>query len=166
MAALNASARAAIRAEGFTLAAWAAMWGYRDGKWGGDRCGCFDDRCIGHHHEGEEGCGCLETMISDAVAWRQAIRDINTVELAGGPYGLFQWVSVTTPGVLATVSASQGSVGPTVNGVVQVREAESVVRIEPREGWTATVAHLEDGRIEIRLVKTPGQPPTDGADHA
>jgi hypothetical protein len=152
MTALSAAARSAIRDAGVPLAEWMRMWGYEGERWGGDRCGCFDDRCIGHHHEAPDDCGCLETMISDAVAWRHATRSVNSVELAGGPYGLFQWVTVSTPAVLATVSTSQGSAGPVVNGVMQVRPAESVVRIEPREGWTAEVTQ-ENGRLEIRLVK-------------
>lgn len=146
MSALNAAARSAIRDAGFTRAEWLRMWGYAGTTWGGDRCGCFDDRCIGHHHEGAEGCGCLPAMIEDAVAWRRATRDINSVELAGGPYGLFQWVNVRTPGVLATVSTSRGGSGRP--------QGESVVRIEPREGWTAEVTQ-ENGRMEIRLVKAP-----------
>ena len=154
MTALNAAARAAIRDAGFTRAEWLRMWGYADTTWGGDRCGCFDDRCIGHHHEGAEGCGCLETMISDAVAWRTATRNPNAVELVGGPYGLFQYVNVSAPGVLAAVSTSAGGVGMPVNGVARTRPGESVVRIEPREGWTAEVTE-ENGRIEIRLVKAP-----------
>jgi hypothetical protein len=164
MTALNAAARAAIRGAGFTRAEWLRMWGYAGTTWGGDRCGCFDDRCIGYHHEGADGCGCLESMIDDAVAWRAATRNPNSVELTGRSYGLFQYVTVTTPAVLAHVSASRGWTGPRVNGVVQTRPAESVVRIEPREGWTAEVTQ-ENGRIEIRLVKAPvpGLSSEDGA---
>lgn len=158
MTGLSATARAAIREAGIPLAEWMRMWGYAGTTWGGDRCGCFDDRCIGHHHEGADGCGCLETMISDAIAWRRATRSINSVELAGGPYGLFQWVSVSTPAVLATVSTSRGSIGPTVNGVLQERPAESVVRVETRAGWSPVVTHEERHGIKemvIRFVKAP-----------
>jgi hypothetical protein len=154
---LNATASRAIREAGFTKAQWAAMWGYTGGEWGGDACGCFDDRCIGHHHEGAGGCGCLESMIDDAVAWRTATRNPNSVELIGRSYGLFQYVTVTTPAVLAHVSTSQGGIGPRVNGVVQTRPAESVVRIEPRDGWTAEVTTGQDGRITIRLVNGGAQ---------
>lgn len=143
MTKLNADARAAIREAGFTAAQWAAMWGYR-GEWGGDACGCFDDRCIGHHHYGANDCGCLETMLSDATAWRAAIRELNRVALAHAPYGLYRWVDVSTPESLVTVSTSAGSAA---------RPQESVVRIEARDGWTATVGQDEHGRMEIRLVK-------------
>ena len=158
MAPLSAAARTAIRESGIPLAEWFRMWGYAGRQWGGDRCGCFDDRCIGHHHDGADGCGCLATMIDDAIAWRRATRNVNSVELAGRPYGLFHYVSVSTPAVLATVSVSQGYVGPKVNGVVQQRPAESVIRIEARDGWTAAVTHEEQHGVKqmvIRLVKAP-----------
>jgi hypothetical protein len=152
MTALNAVAKAAIREAGFTLAEFARVHGSPDGKWSGDACGCTDSRCAnGFHHMGPDDCGCLPTLLDQAVAWREATRWPNSVELAA-PYGIYNWVSVSTPGVLATVSATAG--GPRYNAADA--PAESVVRIEPREGWTATVAHLEDGRIEIRLAKTAG----------
>jgi len=148
MTKLNAAARAAIREAGFTAAQWAAMWGYESGKWGGDVCGCFDDRCAnGFHHMGEDDCGCLQTMLDDAVAWRAAAAYPNSVQLAA-PYGLFRYVSVSTPGVLATVSATAGGFRPG-------SPAESVVRIQAREGWTATVGEDQHGRMEIRIVKAP-----------
>lgn len=159
MTALDAPARAAIRGQGFSLAEWSVMWGYGGGTWGGDSCGCSDDRCAnGFHHMGASDCGCLQSMLDDAVAWRTAVREPNRVELAGGPYGLFQYVNVTTPAVLATVSTSQGGIGMPVNGVAQQRPAESVVRIEVREGWSAEVTHEDNHGVRqmvIRLVKAP-----------
>ena len=141
---LNATTRAALRDAGFTPAQWARMWGYR-GEWGGDQCGCFDDRCAnGFHHSGINDCGCFPTMLDDAIAWRQASAGVNEVALAARPFGLFRYVTVSTPGVLATVSATAG-------GIPAGEPAESVVRIEPRDGWTAEVAQ-EDGKITIRLV--------------
>lgn len=143
MAGLNAAARAAIREAGFTQAEWAAMWGYRDGEWGGDKCGCRDPRCMdGFHHFPDGDCGCLEALLDDAVAWRAAAREPNRVALAP-PFGLFRWVDVTTPGSVVTVSATAGSPGP----------EESVVRIEARDGWTATAGEDEHGRTVVRLVK-------------
>lgn len=161
MTALNAAALAAIRDAGFTRAEWLRMWGYGGTTWGGDRCGCFDDRCIGHHHEGAEGCGCLETMIADAVAWRTATRRPNSVELVGGPYGLNQWVSVSTPAVLAAVSTSRDWTGIPVNGVAREDPAESVVRIETREGWSAAVTHEDNHgvrQIVIRFARVAPEP--------
>ena len=160
MTALSATALSAIRAAGFTRPEWLRMWGYDSGTWGGDRCGCLDDRCIGHHHEGAEGCGCLETMINDAVAWRTATRNPNSVELAGGPYGLNQWVNVTTPAVLATVSTSREWTGIPVNGVARVDPAASVVRIEAREGWSATVTHEENHGVKTMVIRFGKAAPT------
>ena len=150
MAKLNTQASRAIREAGFTKAQWAAMWGYTGGEWGGDECGCFDDRCIGHHHDGSAGCGCLESMLDDAVAWRRATRRPNDVELAA-PIGIFRFVTVTTPGTAVTTSASAGLIG--------TFKEETIVRIQPREGWTAEVTQ-KDGKIEIQIVKAAS--PADG----
>lgn len=159
MTALSATALATIRSAGFTRAEWLRIWGYQGTTWGGDRCGCIDDRCIGHHHEGADGCGCLEAMISDAVAWRRATRSPNSVELVGGPYGLFQYVHVTTPGAVATVSASRGGMGE--------RQGESEIRIEAREGWSIAVTHEDRHGVRqmvIRFAKIP--PPAETAETA
>lgn len=146
MAALNAAARAAIREAGFTPSQWAKVCGYADGKWHGDPCGCTDTgRCMnGFHHDPEEECGCLRTMIDDAVAWREAATEPNRVALSA-PFGLNRWVDVSTPGTLVTVSATSGSPGV----------EQTVIRIEAREGWTATVGEDKYGRMEIRIVRAP-----------
>jgi hypothetical protein len=147
MTALNAAARGAIREAGFTAAEFARMCGYQDGKWRGDACGCTDTgRCMnGFHHFPDDECGCLRTLLDDAVAWRAAVCEPNSVALAA-PFGLFRWVNVTTPGSLVTVSATAG-------GFRAADPAESVVRIEARDGWTATVGEDEHGRMEVRIVK-------------
>lgn len=149
MTALNAAAKAAIREAGFTLAEFAKMCGYQDGKWHGDACGCTDTgRCMnGFHHFPDDECGCLRTMLDDAVAWRAATREPNEVTLAA-PFGLYRWVNVTTPSALVTVSATAGT-----PGAASPRAEESVVRIEAREGWTATVGEDERGRMVVRLVR-------------
>lgn len=153
MATLTPRARQAIREAGFTVAEFARMHGYADGKWHGDVCGCTDTgRCAnGFHHMGTDDCGCLPVLLEQAAAWRAATRWPNTVELAA-PMGLFNWVSVSTPGALATVSAT--------GGYPATGEPEkSVVSIEPREGWTAEVGTDQHGRIEIRIVRSaPSQP--------
>jgi hypothetical protein len=152
--ALNAAALRAIRDAGFTRAEWARMNGNPDGKWSGDQCGCPDDRCAnGFHHIGVNDCGCLPTLLDRSVAWRTATRYPNSVELVGGPYGLFQYVNVSTPAVLATVSTSQSGIGMPVNGVVQERPGESVVRIETREGWSATVTEEEHYGIRKMVIR-------------
>ena len=146
MTALNATAKAAIKEAGFTLAEWTRMHGGLDGTWTGDQCGCPDDRCAnGFHHMGTTDCGCLPTLLDQAVTWREATRDPNRVALAA-PAGLYGWVDVSADAALVTVSATSG----------QPDGANAAVRIEPREGWSAVIAE-RDGRIEIRLVKVvPG----------
>jgi hypothetical protein len=52
---------------GVTIAGYIRSY-YPDGKWGGDTCGCFDDRCIGYHHDASDPCGCLEACLDDYVA--------------------------------------------------------------------------------------------------
>lgn len=70
MTELNATAKAALRDYGLTPAGWARANGYEDGKWGGDVCGCPDDRCAnGFHHMGEDDCGCLPTLLADPPPW-------------------------------------------------------------------------------------------------
>jgi len=64
---LNDTAKATLRAADVTQAEWARANGYRDGKWGGDVCGCTDTgRCAsGFHHDGPDDCGCLPTMLAE-----------------------------------------------------------------------------------------------------
>jgi hypothetical protein len=87
-------------------------------------------------------------ILDDAIAWRAATREPNSVALAA-PSGLYRRVDVSTPGTLVTVSATAASPGARTP-----RPEETVVRIEAREGWTATVGEDQYGRMEIRLVKT------------
>ena len=69
MTKLNATAKAMLRDAGITQAAWFRANGY-DGNWGGDICGCPDSRCAnGFHHEGEDDCGCLPTLLADPPPW-------------------------------------------------------------------------------------------------
>ncbi len=55
------------RAQRTTIAGYIRFNGFSDGKWGGDRCGCRDDRCIGYHHYDETDCGCLEVILAEYV---------------------------------------------------------------------------------------------------
>ena len=63
MARLNESARLTLRNAGLSPTDWAHAHGYSDGKWGGDQCGCPDDRCIGYHHDDPDECGCLPSLL-------------------------------------------------------------------------------------------------------
>jgi len=68
MSALNAAAKAALKAHGVSQAEWARR-NFSSGRWGGDACGCPDDRCIGYHHDDAGDCGCLPALLADPPAW-------------------------------------------------------------------------------------------------
>lgn len=61
---LSPLARSEIRDAGLTIASYTRHW-WPDGKWGGDSCGCPDDRCRGFHHDPDEDCGCLPVCIAE-----------------------------------------------------------------------------------------------------
>lgn len=64
MAQLTRDARNAIKSSGITIAAYIRDHG--DGRtWHGDKCGCSDDRCIGHHYDEGEECRCLPVLIRE-----------------------------------------------------------------------------------------------------
>lgn len=70
MSRLNKAARERIKASGLTIAEYVRYHfvgrpGERaDAIWGGDACGCSDDRCKdGFHHQPDEDCGCLPVLI-------------------------------------------------------------------------------------------------------
>lgn len=66
MSRLNKAARARIQASGLTVAHY-VRYHFPSGKWGGDACGCSDDRCKdGFHHQPDEECGCLPVLIEQA----------------------------------------------------------------------------------------------------
>lgn len=66
MGSINKQALAEIRWAGLTRAAYVGF-SSDDGIWYGDRCGCFDDRCIGHHHNDGERCHCLQPCIDQVL---------------------------------------------------------------------------------------------------
>jgi hypothetical protein len=68
MAALNAAAKAALKAARVSQAAWARANYMESGQWSGDACGCPDDRCIGFHHFGPDDCGCLDVLLTRYLA--------------------------------------------------------------------------------------------------
>ena len=78
MTALNATAKAQLRAAGITQADWARTSAGQlpaascTPEWTGDACGCPDDRCIGFHHYGPDDCGCLDVLISQYDGPRKA----------------------------------------------------------------------------------------------
>ena len=63
MSTLNKTARRRIQAFGLTVAGY-TRYHFPSGKWGGDACGCADDRCKdGFHHMPDEDCGCLPVLL-------------------------------------------------------------------------------------------------------
>ncbi len=55
-------------AERTTIAGYVRYQGYASVReWGGDRCGCPDDRCIGYHHDDETDCTCLPVWLDEYV---------------------------------------------------------------------------------------------------
>lgn len=64
---LTPAAVEALADAGLTPEGWRQRH-YPTSGWGGDACGCTDDRCIGHHHDADEDCGCLPELLKDAQA--------------------------------------------------------------------------------------------------
>lgn len=64
MARLTTRAREELRAADVTPKAWARRF-FGEDTWGGDTCGCPDDRCAGHHHDEDDECGCLRALLDD-----------------------------------------------------------------------------------------------------
>ena len=62
---LNEEAREFLDGRGISVREWAKHWQDGDPEWHGDACGCPDDRCIGHHHEAGEQCGCIRSLVRD-----------------------------------------------------------------------------------------------------
>lgn len=64
---LTPKARYEIKCSGATIAGFTrSRW--PDGKWGGDSCGCTDDRCSGYHHDEHEECDCLAVLLAEYAA--------------------------------------------------------------------------------------------------
>lgn len=66
---LTADARDTLRAHDVSQAHWIRHHFGADAKsWHGDACGCPDDRCIGFHHDRQDDCQCLPTLLRDLAA--------------------------------------------------------------------------------------------------
>ncbi|MEU4674472.1 hypothetical protein AB0F91_42575 [Amycolatopsis sp. NPDC023774] len=59
---LNPEARERLAAAGISPTEWARR-NFQTEQRFGDACGCFDDRCIGHHHDVDDACGCLSALL-------------------------------------------------------------------------------------------------------
>lgn len=154
MTKLNDSALQVLADAGITEAEWIAYAGWLDvvtdedgqrrrvpaTEWGGDACGCDDDRCIGYHHDPGEECGCLPVLIEKRAQDHEA-------------YAIWQ-------DYLAAVEASDG-VGDQAACAAATSRAEAwVKRSRPyalssaldvvvlgKRGISATFPALRDGRI-------------------
>ena len=106
MSALNENALAELESIGLTEREWARV-NWMRGAWSGDRCGCMDDRCIGHHHASEDNCGCLPAALAD---W-----------FNGDPFRVF---AVKPPGPLSRLRRVRGYLQQ--NGFDYTRQPTSV----------------------------------------
>lgn len=61
---LDPEARETIRAAGLSIPAYIRRH-FPDGRWQGDICGCPDDRCVGHHHDASDPCGCIAVLVAE-----------------------------------------------------------------------------------------------------
>lgn len=86
MTKLNSEARRVLADAGLTVRDWITYGGWLtdvtdeagnrewipETEWRGDECGCTDDRCVGHHHDEHEECGCLPALIQERTKAREA----------------------------------------------------------------------------------------------
>lgn len=97
MAGLSRAARAEIKAWGEcadrgarpTIAGYIRHYFGDDATvWGGDSCGCADDRCIGFHHDENDECGCFPVYLREyacGVRGHQWSEQINVHDYGNGP---------------------------------------------------------------------------------
>lgn len=87
MSVLSATAREEIKWRGMliddrrirvSIAGYVRRHFGPNAAWGGDSCGCSDDRCIGYHHDESEDCGCIGALLDQWVTDQRA-------ELEAGP---------------------------------------------------------------------------------
>lgn len=69
MAEMTAHTIAVLEDADVTPEEWIKHHGHGD-TWGGDECGCPDDRCIGYHHLADEPCGCFRVLLDEYVSGR------------------------------------------------------------------------------------------------
>lgn len=106
---LSREARETIRNwRGVVTIAGYVSHNYPNGEWGGDACGCFDDRCRGYHHDLDDRCGCLPECLDqyylEALApfWWVVVISGNGKSSWIGPLGdgeereIGQWLSSAT----------------------------------------------------------------------
>lgn len=65
-----------LRDRGIAHLEWLDYHGSTDGLWHGDRCGCPDDRCIDHHHDVDEPCGCVQALADELTGTASGLRPV------------------------------------------------------------------------------------------
>lgn len=120
---LNDTARAELRTSNVDPAEWPQLNGYGPGEeWRGDACGCTDDRCIGHHHDEAEPCGCLPALIDEhwktvhageegREVWalhERANASGSAEDRAAADERLSEWIATYQPGAIAFELTPQG----------------------------------------------------------
>lgn len=108
---------------------------FPDGTWGGDECGCIDDRCIGFHHDELGECGCLPVWLDEWVAEQRAA-------LEAGPI----WAACR-----AAVEVNDGRGDPEAYEAAWAA-AEAWVRRYHRGAETFSLDALVDGRAGISIT--------------
>lgn len=111
MARLSAQARETIRGYSYwsptglryvTIEGYArAQYMTSAAKWCGDSCGCPDDRCIGYHHDREDDCGCLPTLLDQYVEQLTLVANAPSPAMQAAIYE----ISGTSPGPITYVYA-------------------------------------------------------------
>ena len=65
MSALRRDVLTTLKDAGVTRREYVEHWFGPGGPWGGDVCGCPDDRCIGYHHDDTDDCQCLPVCLAE-----------------------------------------------------------------------------------------------------
>lgn len=143
---LSREARDALAFAGITVADWVAA-SSSDGRWYGDRCGCIDDRCTGHHHPEHQPCSCLPSLIDD-------YRDRTGVFRKSDPAGLEQKI--------VNLARHTGSSLATLSARIDEVKAELVARLaaewDDYGDWDANVELMFAGIISrIEKLEAAGE---------
>lgn len=67
MTALRRSVLDQLKLAGVTRRAYVDHFFGAGNQWGGDRCGCVDDRCIGFHHDETQACHCFPVWLDELL---------------------------------------------------------------------------------------------------
>lgn len=128
MLALTMDARRTIREAGVKVPEYVRSWS-ADGLWYGDVCGCPDDRCVGHHHDAEDECGCLRSILDER---KKNAPDAAATAIEGN--------ESTTKGEIMTIVTDRYPSLSIANYCATLRQKHS--EVEP-------ITFLQDPRVEL-----------------